>query len=332
MEENEKKEKKNTKVKKYLTIAGILFIIFILLNLVGVPTAYDIVFSKPHNIDLNSNYNYDYNLYSSAHSREEITYSIGDYNLNGYAYLENETNNLVVTVHGIKDFADYLLEEDIYFLEHGYNVFSFDCSGCGKSEGSLNGFSQGLIDLDKTLDFLNTDERFKDFNKYLFGFSAGAYASCAVLQFDKPNVKGVAAISGYDDAKNLFFEKGKQYAGPLAYIGIPLVALKQQNTFKDYLDIKASVAIKHSNKKVFIANSVDDHTVNYDLSILKQLEEDSNIISLKVSGHSHSGILYSDNAIEYQKDMKGKSDVDRARFNELNSSLFEAILDYYSSC
>ncbi len=318
------------KKKKILIIFSISLIVFVLLNMVGVLIAYNIIFFKPHDVDLNSHFNYDYQLYEKDYKREEITYSIGDYNLKGYAYLKNETSNLVITVHGIKDFADYLLEEDIFFLDNGYNVFSFDCSGCGKSEGYLNGFSQELIDLDKTLDFLNQDTRFKDYNKYLFGFSAGAYASASVLEF-KHDIKGVCAISGYNDAKNLVFEKGKGYVGPLAYIGIPFVALKDQIIFNDYLDVLASNAINNSNTKVFIAHGDKDSTIPYSLSILKEFEDSNKVVKYSEDA-SHSGILYSKEAREYQKKMKDEEEINRSLYNELNKPLFDAILDFYASC
>lgn len=318
------------KKKKIILIISIAILSFVIINMIGAPIAYDIIFQRGHDIDLNSNFNYDYSIYKDEHKREEITYSVGDHNLKGYAYLENDTTNLIVVVHGFQDFADYLLEQDIYFVENGYNVFTFDASGCGHSEGKTNGFSQTLMDLDKTLDFLEEDSRFSGYDKYLFGFSEGAYSSCSVLQY-KDNIKGVCAISGYNDAKNLVLNQGKRYVGPLAYLGAPIIYIKQNIMFGSYIDVIASEAIMNSNTKVFLAHGNSDTTVPYYLSIYKEFENSDRVSKYKEDA-PHSGILYSKEAREYQKKMKKAKDADRALFNELNEDLFEQVLSFYASC
>ena len=321
------------KKKKIIKIVSLVLLILLLLNLVVPYTVYEIVFANSKSIDPNTNFHYQYDIYQDEYPREEITYSVGDYNLCGYSYLKNETDYLVVTVHGFRDFSDYLLDEDILFLNNGYNVFSFDASGCGKSEGSMNGFSQTLIDLEKTLDFLNTDTRYKDYKKLLFGFSEGGYSVTSVLSLNVDNVYGVAAVSAYNDAKHLVLEKGFEYAGPFVYLGWPLIVMKEAIVFKDYLDIKAEDAINSSTTPVFLAHGTNDSTVTYKLSALSKFE-DSNRVVKHLEEAGHGSLLYSKRAREYQHEVKEKNieNVDRTLYNELNGELFSQILDFFASC
>ena len=321
------------KKKKIFKIVGLVVLIFLLLNLVVPYTVYEGIFANGKTIDPNSYYNYHYEMYENDYKREEIKYSVGDYNLTGYSYLLNDTDYLIVSVHGYRDFADYLLEEDILFLKNGYNVFTFDASGCGKSEGHMNGFSQTLIDLEKTLNFLNTDSKYKDYKKLLFGFSEGGYSAASVLKLNVENVYGVATVSAFNDARDLVKDKGFEYVGPLVYLGCPLIYLKEAIVFNGYLDIMASDAINESNIPVFLAHGTNDKTVTYNLSILTHFEESNRVMKYKEEA-GHGEFLYSKRARNYQKEVKEKNieDVDRSLYNELNNELFSNILDFFASC
>lgn len=321
------------KKKKVIKIVGLVALIFLLLNIVIPYTVYEGIFNRGDEVEIDSYYNYDYEMFKNDYKREEIEYSVGNYNLVGYSYLNNDTDYLIVTVHGFKDYADWLLQVDAYFLDNGYNVFSFDASGCGKSGGYLTGFSQTLMDLEKTLNFLNTDSRYKDYKKLLFGFSEGGYSVCSSLALNIENVYGVVAISAFNDAKNLVKNKGFEYVGPLVYLGCPLIYLKEAIVFNGYLDIYANEAINNSNTKVFLAHGTKDTTIPYDLSVIKNFE-DSNRVLKYMDEATHTNILYSKKARDYQKEVKDNKieDVNRDIYNELNDELFTQILDFYHTC
>ena len=86
--------------------------------------------------------------------RKEIKYASNKATLNGYFYENESLENLIVITHGINDGADSLLFVCKYFYDLGYSVFSYDASGSFDSTGKNEGFTQSLIDLRYTLNFL----------------------------------------------------------------------------------------------------------------------------------------------------------------------------------
>ena len=197
--------------------------------------------------------------------RKEIKYASNKATLNGYFYENESLENLIVITHGINDGADSLLFVCKYFYDLGYSVFSYDASGSFDSTGKNEGFTQPLIDLRYTLDFLNNNDPYKDSNKLLLGFSAGGFASLAVLSFNQPNVIASASISAFNDSSNLLIEKGKSYVGPLVYGGKWLVDIIQKNKFGEYLNYTAIDGINKSNKPVFVAHGTNDSTIRINI-------------------------------------------------------------------
>lgn len=332
--------------KRIVLVLGIFLLSFLIINLIGVPIAYDVVFKHRATIDFNETPGVvNYTEYQDQYKRSDVTYQVQGHNMAGYSYLENTTDYLIVSVHGFRDYADYLMREDFFFVDHGYNVFSFDLSGCGNSEGYTNGFSQSLIDLEGTLSFLNTDYRFKDYKKLLFGFSAGGYASLSVLSLTDENILGSCAISSYYDAENLVYEKGFEYVNFLAFFGKPLVWIKEKRLFDDYLTIRATDAICNSNVPVFLAHGTKDTVITYNkLDTYSKIEESDRVFKYSKEA-THSGILYSDRALEYQKEvkatlgkLKGKekekyfNQIDDMLYSELNEELFERVLQFFEYC
>lgn len=337
---------KKPKIKKIIWIIIVIILAFFVLNLIGVPIAYDIALSSDKDINFETTPGIiNYEEYKDQYKRSNITYQVQNHNMAGYAYMENDTNYLVVSVHGFRDFADYLMAEDFYFVDNGYNVFSFDLSGCGKSEGSINGFSQSLIDLEGTLNFLNTDSRFKSYKKLLFGFSAGGYAATSILSLTEENIIGTVSVSGYYDAENLIAEKGYEYVNFLSFMGKPLVWVKEHSLFGDYLSIRANDAINNSKIPVFLAHGTRDTLITYKkLDTYSKVEESDRVFKY-VKEASHSGILYSNRAIEYQRkvnndlaklsDMEKKdyyNTIDDSLYGEINDELFPKIIDFFEYC
>ena len=294
-----------------------------------------------------------YSEIKEDYPRSEFDFYSENNKLHGYYFTKNDTDKLVIFSHGIYDYADSLLVQQKYFLDHGYNVLSYDGSGCGKSEGKTNGFSQSLIDLSSLLDYVYSNEKLKNSKLYLFGFSWGGYAVTSVLNIHTKNIISVASLSGYNNAESLIYNKGYDMLGPVASIGSSALEIMQKIRFNNYLKYTAIDGIINSRINTFIAHSKNDKTVNYKDSIsyaYSLLDEKENIKSVtneifdNKANNLHLYLQYTYESTMYQMDVKEKYNklknedekkafcdtIDKKLFNELNLNLFDMILDFYN--
>lgn len=281
-----------------------------------------------------------YDKVKDNYPREKVSYISNGVKLQGYYYNQNETNMLVVFSHGINDVSDSLLPLHMYFVDKGYNVFAFNNSGCGESEGRAQGFTEAFVDLDHTLTFMESDNRFKNYKKLLVGFSCGAFAVGAIGNLDHKNICGCITICGFNNSKTVLQEKGKFYTGPIAYFGIPALNEIERYKFGNYLEYTAVGGINHSNLPTLVVHSNDDPTVSPDVeSIMKRKDDitNPNVSYLSIDNRGHSDVFYTDEAIKYQKEVLNDlsklsyedkknycKNVDDYRFSKLDYNLTQA--------
>ena len=280
--------------------------------------------------------------------RIEYNFYSFDNKLRGYYYPCDNAKALIVISCGLNDGADSMLSETLFFNQNNYAVFAYDYSGCFDSEGKLGGFYQSLIDLNNALEFVNTLDELNDYKVLLFGFSLGGYASASIFNLTSKNIYGSVSISGFNDAKNIFFENSKKQVGPLMYLGKPLCSLLINNRYKDYLSYSAIKGINNTSTPLLIINSKKDEVVSYKDSIayLKDEVINPNVTYYIDENHTHTSILYSNEAINYQNevnnklnDLKNKNEkksyiasVNDELYSQLDESLFNNILSFYDNC
>ena len=338
------------KLKKIL-LSTLIFLIT--LSIVSIPFAGGIIYA--FNFQKISRPDYaitpglvNYEEIKNVLPRKEIKYSSNNATLNGYFYENDSIDNLIIVSHGINDGADSLLFVCKYFYDLGYSVFSYDNSGSFDSTGKNEGFTQPLIDLKYTIDFLNSSEPFKDSKKLLFGFSAGGFATSAVLSFNQPNIVASVSVSAFNDSSSLLIEKGKSYVGPIVYAGKWLVDIIQNKKFGNYLNYTSIDGINSSNKPVFVVHGTNDKTIRIDVDSIVAKENEitnPNFKSYIENGATHTSILYSNEAVLYQNEVnailkkinnKNKkvtyvSTVDDYKYSEINSDLFNKINEFYKN-
>lgn len=320
----------------YLSLA-----IFFIFNVVAGSVVYESLFYRYEFPDYNITPGLlSYEKIKDEYPRDEISYKSNGVKITGYYYHPNDSNMLVVFSHGINDVGDSLLPLHMYFVDKGYNVFSYDNAGCGKSEGRAQGFTQAFVDLDHTLSFLEEDNRFKDYKKLLVGFSCGAFAVGAIGNLEHKNIVGNITICGFNDSKTVIQEKGKVYVGPLAYFGIPVLNELERNKFGKYLEYSAIDGINKSNLPTLVVHSVNDPIVSTDVeSIMKRKDDitNPNVTYLNIYNHGHGDVFYTDDALLYQKNIKNDLDklsyedkknycdkVDDHKYSKLNTILTNA--------
>lgn len=324
-----------------------LLVALYLIQAISVLIAYGIIVNKPHKYDKNLTPGICfYDTVKDKLKREELEFFSEGHKISAYFYDNEEQNdNLIITVHGYADKSDYLILHQMFFLEKGFDVFSFDLSGFGMSKGNFDGFSQSLIDVDYALNFIENDIRFNHYNIYLFGFSAGGYGVSSSLALKHKNIKGVAAVSAYNDAKNLVLYKEIQHVGKIANLTKPIIYGIEKIKFHKYLDITSKKAIDSCSVPVFLAHGTKDRLITYKDLSLAHYYEGNNRAKLYKEDCDHSELLFSQRARLYKKEcdkeikkLSGKkrldyvNSIDDNLYSEINLALFEEIVAFYKSC
>ena len=241
--------------------------------------------------------------------RKEFFYKSGKNQLKGYYYEATDAKGLVVVVHGFKSGSDDYLPITQYLVEHGYNVFSYDCTGTYDSEGESNiGMCQSLVDLDRTIAYIQKTEPYASQPLFLLGHSWGGYASSSVLAL-KSGIQACALIAPMYNGYTIMTEKGEQYVGKLALTSKPVFNAYQKLLFHGYTNQNGVKGINSVDIPVLIAQGIDDKTITYDgQSITAHKGEITNpnvhyYIGKGLQG-SHDGIWHSKEALLYQNEVE----------------------------
>ena len=254
---------------------------------------------------------YAYERVKDELPRTEFFFTAGKNNLKGYYYTATAAKGLVVVVHGFRSGSDDYLPITKYLVENGYNVFSYDCTGTYDSEGeSMVGWCQSLIDLDKTLTYLQSTSPYREQPLFLLGHSWGGYAVSSVLAL-KSGIRACACIAPMYSGYTIMHEKGEQYVGKIAVTSKPVFSAYQRILFGNYVEYNGVRGINSVDVPVLIAQGVDDKTITYDgQSITAHKKEITNpnvtyYIGKGLQG-SHDGIWHSKESLVYQSEVESE--------------------------
>lgn len=252
-----------------------------------------------------------YDLIKDKVKREEITYPSDDVMLKGYYYKAEKSKGLVVICHGLHAGGDDYIPIILYLLNNNYSVFSFNYKGTYESQGdSTVGMCESIVDLDHTLDFINSNNRFKNMPIFLLGHSWGGYAVASILSIKK-NIKACACIAALNDGYTIILEKGQQYAGKLTLPSKPFIDVYQRYLFKQYVEYNSIKGINESNIPILIAHGIEDDIITFSSqSIIAHKDKITNpnvkyYIGKGLQG-GHNSILNSTLAIIYQKELESE--------------------------
>ncbi len=300
-----------------------------------------------------------YESMENAPDREEFFFPSGDVDLKGYFYQAENSKGIVVVVHGFHSGADDYLPIIRYFVQNDYSVFAYDGRGTYDSAGdSTTGFCQSLVDLDNALTYIERSERFSSAKRFLFGHSCGGYAVTSVLELHD-GINAVVAVAPVNNCYTLIIDKGKQYVGSLADVGLPSTFIKayQAVLFGKYIKCSGVKGINSVNIPVLIAHGVNDKVISYtEQSVIAYRDH---IVNPNVEYYigegligGHDTIWRSERAVEYQeqvakdleklKEAKGDdlsreelvnfySQVDDELYSEINYDLMAEALRIYNS-
>ena len=200
--------------------------------------------------------------------------------LAGYLYYTEGTapKGIIVISHGLGGGGhnSYLDCAD-YFAHNGYYVFAYDATGNDESEGKgAIGLSQGLIDLNYALSYIQSQDSFRDLPIMLFGHSWGGYSVGNVLNYH-PEVTAVVSICGFNRAADLIKAQGCSMLGPFSGLMTPYIHIYEYLKFGKYATSSAMKGFANSDASVLVIHSQDDTTVpqQYGYDIYYEAYQDS---------------------------------------------------------
>ncbi len=323
-------EKKSASMKKGKRVALILATSLVGVSIATINSAiaiYDSFFERYErpNYELYPGL-YDYNRIQSELERETFKIRSGENLLQAYYYPAKDSHGLVVLSHGIHAGADDYLPLIKAIVDRGYSIFAFDVTGVYSSEGdSMIGMCQSLRDLDRALDFLNSDPRFSAMPKLVIGHSWGGYAASSVLAIH-PEIKAAVLIAPMNNGMTVMIEKGEEYVGKFAYTAKPVFDAYHKMLFGDYVAYNGVAGINSTSVPVLIAQGIDDTVITPNgQSITAHLDEITNPNVTVYWGEglqgTHTGIWHSEESETYQRAVKAQV---QAMEHKLNRSLTDS--------
>ena len=181
----------------------------------------------------------------------------------GYIYSQKGLQNkgIFVFSHGYGGGGHHTYLDLINVItKQGYFVFAYDATANDESEGEdIRGFTQGMLDADSAISYVESLKKFDKYPLYLFGHSWGAYSASNALEFH-PRVKGLIALSGFNEATSIFEANGALAGNP----GLDFYEHIRNHEIELFGKMATHTAIESFSKskaKIFLAHSLNDTTV-----------------------------------------------------------------------
>lgn len=339
-----------------ITVLLLFFAVFSIVSFVFIKMNFDDLFGRTERMQYSAYLRYE--DVKEQYSRELLSFPSGENQLQGYLYGAENTKGLVVISHGLGGGAEGYMEETIYFIDHGYQVFGYDNTGCYESEGKNSvGLSQSVIDLDAALSYIEGEARFDGMPIFLYGHSWGGYAVTAIFHYDH-EIAGSVSVAGFNEPMDMILEWTKGMMGGLAYVEYPYIYLYQKMIFGKNVNLSAVDAINSTDTPVLIIHGNEDTTVGYKgAGTIAYRDEITNPnVQYKICDgekqNDHNRLYRSLDAIAYEEEVdavyeklyeqydgeipeKAKeqfyADIDKEKLAELDEGFMQDVLAFYEN-
>lgn len=350
------------KIKYALNIFGIvvatLVLLFMVLAFIVSKVLLDDMFGRAdHDVSLSVDFSEE-EMEAKGYNRKAVSFDSEGNTLYGNVWGNTDSDKLVVIAHGIGNYANGYYNEMAYFVNEGYCVMTYNCTGTYTSEGKgTTGLSQSPIDLHNALLFVESDPDLKDMDVYLFGHSWGGHAVTAVLNYEHKNIKAVASVAGYNSNGGIMLEwmKYKMGMGGGAYVIFPFAAICSYPEAHGKYNYTGVGGINKVDIPVLAVQGGNDDTVFED-SIYSHSDDITNekFVAEFYPEGTHSGVLMSEapEKVEYRKEVAKKYDelaekyngkipedalkefysgIDKELYNGVNKNTMERIIEFFAN-
>ena len=329
-------------MKKKIIISSIiifsLFIFFFVIPLIVAKAINDSIFKK------------------RSEPKEELKLSVSDFpnlkveniefnsssndKLEGYLYSSDTITpkGVVIYAHGFGcGGSSHTMMFADYFVSNNYYYFTYDATANGASEGTnQKGLVTGVLDLDKAISCVKSNDKLKEYPIMLLGHSWGGYSVGAVLNMH-PDVKAICSISGFNNPNSQMMYSAKKKAGSfLINLSSPYMKLYEKMIFHSNYNLNVVDGVNNSKCNCLFIHSEDDSTVGIELGYnkyLKEFSDNSRVKFIHYDNRGHGYIFLTDEArtmaTAYSKE--GKEFDKDLYINGLDLDLFNQILELYNN-
>ena len=204
---------------------------------------------------------------ADRYARSAVTFDSDGHTLSGYLYEKSEPAGTVLVANGLYSGVDRHLSEIMYFLDHNWQVFVFDGTGVGASDGdSIVGLPQAKRDLLAAIRTLRADRLPADQPLVLYGHSVGGYASVTALA-ETDEVSAVVCIAGFNSPVETMYYHARQRLGFLADAEYPFMWIHNRVVFGEDADVAASDVLNETEVPVALIAGSGDATVPQEIGI-----------------------------------------------------------------
>lgn len=240
------------------------------------------------------------------YDKKIVHFKSGQNTLTGYLYRNGGDRGLVVVAHGLGAGAESYLPEIVYFVDQGWAVFAYDCTGSHASEGKGTvGLAQSVLDLHAALAYVESNAELRGLPIMLFGHSWGGFAVASVLNYDHP-VTAVASVAGYNSPMKMVFEEARAIMGWFAYVEYPIMWAYQTMLFGRTAWMSAVDGINRTDTPVMIIHGDRDGRISYNgAAIIAHRNQitNRNVVYKTCSEegrNGHSNLFYTEAALKHR--------------------------------
>jgi len=204
-----------------------------------------------------------------------------------YFYDGYRKDRLVVFEHGMGNGHNAYFREIETLARKGYLVYSYDHTGCYRSEGEhIYGLTGSLSDLDDCISALVNEKGVEENEISIVGHSWGGFSALNILDYH-PDIHSIVAMAGFISVKVMHKQTIPFFLAPFRK---RLFEIEKQTNPK-FADSNAIKVLGKTERPVLIIHSMDDKTVNFKSNfeaLSHALIDKTNIEYLLVNGSGHS--------------------------------------------
>ena len=326
-------DKRKKALKRACIILLSAILAFILLSMAFSAVLFRILFARDESRNEVSLLYED--LDQTVYKCEEFFFPSGKNALHGRLFAAcGEARALLLFAGGVGSSCESYLSQVVWFVDHGFTVFTYDVTGSNHSKGSWRrGLPQAKLDLEAAIDYVKADEKLSRLPLLLYGHSLGGYAVGASL-CEREGIAAAVCVCAFERPSDIMLRKAKDYMG--AFVGYPFMHLENFFLFGKDADCSAKESIDAVTMPVLIVKASDDTTVPEECSVGGRENDFANpnasVLTVTEEGRNrHSNLWLTAGSAKYlAQTLEEGGEVDRAKANVLDEDFMNCLYAFYT--